>query len=111
MLHNKYNVKPTDLFDGNFYPEITTDLEEIRILMISNSSHLNPNILISYVKHHSMQTAWTEQHPEIEKLICSGSLLTKNLEALFASSTGNIPFQTRLEAYITRWFNPAVSAF
>ena len=107
MSHNRYDVKPSDCLDDNFYPEIVADLENIRTSMRTISFHIDPGILISYVKHHSMETKWTREHLAMEKMICCGSLPTKNLEALFASSIGNFPFQNRLEQYISQWFNPA----
>src|SRR5690349_40062 len=110
MSHNKYKVKSSDSFDDNFYPEIVADLENIRASMRKASFQLDPGILISYTKHHSMQTKWTNEHPVMEKLICSGSLPTGNLEALFAASLGNFRFQNRLEQYILQWFNQSGSA-
>jgi hypothetical protein len=100
MSYKKYLVGETDDFNVLLFPEISADIAIIRKEMHKHSHHLDPTILISFVKYHSIQTAWANANPEIAKMISSKTLPVVNMESLFSCTGNNLVFQKQLEEYI-----------
>jgi hypothetical protein len=107
MHYFRYVVKDTDQFDPANYPQIEDDLDTLIISMSQMPSTTNAEVVLSFTKDHSMQSAWVSSNPALAELISSKSLPVSNLEALFASCTQNLPFRRQLEAYITDRFKAA----
>jgi hypothetical protein len=104
MAYNKYVVKETDDFDVSLFPEIGSDIAIIRKEMYKHSHRLDADVLIAFVKYHSMKTEWAMANPEIAKMISSKTLPVDNMETLFASVKDNPNFQAHLEEYIIGCF-------
>jgi hypothetical protein len=97
-------VKETDDFNASLFPEIGADIAIIRKEMYKHSHHLDPGILISFVKYHSIKIESANANPEIAKMISSKMLPVENMESLFSSSKNNLVFQKHLEEYIIACF-------
>jgi hypothetical protein len=93
-------VKETDDFNMSLFPEIGADIAIIRKEMHKHSHHLDPVILISFIKNHSIKTEWANANPEIAKMISSKTLPVVNMESLFSCAKNNLVFQRHLEEYI-----------
>jgi len=104
MSYNKYVVKEIDDFNESLFPEIVVDIAIIRKEMHKRSHHLDPSILISFVKYHSIKTQWANANPEIAKMISSKTLPVVNMESLFLCAKNNLVFQKHLEEYIIACF-------
>jgi hypothetical protein len=104
MSYNKYVVKETDDFNVSLFPEIGADIAIIRKEMHKHSHHLDPGILISFAKYHSIKTDWANANPEIAKMISSKTLPVINMESLFSCTKNNLVFQKHLEEYIIACF-------
>jgi hypothetical protein len=104
MIYSKYLIKDTDQFVPYEYPQIEEDLEALVVSMAKMPSAQNAEMLLSFVKDHSMRSEWVSANPQLAELICTKSLPTKNLEELFASSSKNLPFRKQLETYVTEKF-------
>jgi hypothetical protein len=104
MSYNKYVVKETDDFNESLFPEIGADIAIIRKEMHKRSHHLDPGILISFVKYHSIKAEWAIANPEIARMISSKTLPVANMESLFSCTTNNLVFQRHLEEYIITCF-------
>lgn len=57
-------------------------------------------VVISFLKHHSIASKWLETDTEICKLVTSGAVTVSHLESLFHSARDNQNFLDGLENYI-----------
>ena len=64
-------------------------------------------ILISFLKDHSVENYLTRANPELTDLVTSGSLLKGNIESLFESCHSNPAFRQDLETYLKKEFERA----
>jgi len=100
----KYLIGPTDQFDPVHYPSIDDE-----ILIIIEKTHSFPlnfkiEILISFLKDHSIQNKWIGANPELTKLVTSQTLFVGSIESLFDSCRNNPVFRKDLEAYLKERF-------
>lgn len=58
------------------------------------------NIIITFLKDHSLLNEWIKANPLLTKAVTGGSLFTGAIEALFAASKGNVLFQKQLETFL-----------
>jgi hypothetical protein len=99
--YNKYLVGPSDKFESTNYSPID---DEIRI--INEKTHAFPvyfktEIIISFLKDHSIQDNWIKANRELADIVTSGTLFTGNIESLFDSCRNHLGFRQGLEAYLT----------
>lgn len=111
IVYKKYVVDDDDPFRAPLFPEIGEDISSIRNTMYRNGHRLDPAVLVSFVKHHSMRTDWTLANPEIAGMISGQQLPVGNMEALFACTVHNPDFQKHLEEYIFACFKPSTLVF
>jgi hypothetical protein len=111
MPYKKYVVKDTDEFNASLFPEIGADIASIRKEMYKHSHRLNVDVLISFVKYHSIKSEWANANPVIAEMISSKTLRIGNMEALFSNSKNNPAFQKQFEEYIIASFKPSTIVF
>ena len=104
MHYSKYLIKDTDQFVPFEFPQIEEDLDTLIGSMATLPSTQNTEMLLSFVKGHHMQSEWVNANPQLAEMISTKSLPVHNLEALFASSSKNLPFHKQLEAYVIQKF-------
>lgn len=100
-------IKDNDQFLPYDFPQIDEDLDILAASMAKLPSEQNTEMLLSFVKEHSMQSEWVSANPVLAEMICTKSLPVKNLEALFASCRRNLLFRIQLEEYIMQKFKAA----
>jgi hypothetical protein len=66
-------------------------------------------ILISFLKDHSVQNDWINANPKLAELVTSGGLFTGSIESLFESSRNNPGFRQELESYLKEKFTEGQS--
>ena len=98
--YNKYNIKETDRFDSNDFPKVQVELEDMLKATEGISSTNKDQIIITYLKDHSLEKGSEEINSELAKMLTDGSLVTTHIEALFESSRANKHFQRGFEDYI-----------
>lgn len=96
----KYLIKTTDKFDPDYFSSINEEVASVNTLVEFMPSFFKPEILVSFLKDHSLQNDWLKANPELVSLVTSGSLFTGNIEALFESSRSNPGFRQDLESYL-----------
>lgn len=104
MLISRYRIKDDDQFVPIEFPQIEEDVDLIVASMANWPTPQKTEMLLSFVKDHSMRSEWVSTNPELADMICTKTLPIKNLEALFASSTKNLLFRKQLEDYVTEKF-------
>lgn len=93
-----------DQFDPATYSSVD---DEIRL--INEKTHAFPpgfkaEILISFLKDHSIQNAWIDANPELTELVTSQTLFAGSIESLFDSCRDNPVFTKNLETYLKERF-------
>lgn len=95
-----YVVKDNDVFIPQNFPFVE---EELLLLMKDTymvADQFKQDIVVSYVKNHSILVTWSKANTALVTLLTSGSIKIHHLEALFGASVNNKPFQDTLEQYI-----------
>lgn len=96
----KYLIKTADKFDPEYFSSINEEVASVNTQVESLPFSFKPEILVSFLKDHSLQNAWLKANPELVALVTSGSLFNGNIEALFESSRDNPGFRQDLENYL-----------
>jgi hypothetical protein len=100
FLYKKYLIKNADHFDPGHYTFIADDLS----VMIDQIKHVAPGfkaeIIVSYLKNHSLQNEWVAANPELVQLVTSKSVYSGKIESLFDSCQNNPVFGQELETYL-----------
>jgi hypothetical protein len=105
--YNKYLVRSTDQFDPVNFSSVTDEIQLINEETVNIPPLFKVEILISFLKDHSVENNLTRANPELTDLITSGSLLKGNIESLFESCRNNPAFRQDLETYLKKEFESA----
>jgi hypothetical protein len=101
---NKYLIKTTDQFNPEYFSSINDEIDAINAQIEHLPMVFKSEIIVSYLKNHSIQNDWTKANPGLATLVTSGSLFTGNIESLFASSRNNPRYCLDLESYLIKKF-------
>jgi hypothetical protein len=104
MFYNKYLVKESDQFMADQFPSIVAELDIMETAMANIPALNNKEMLIAFIRDHSIKLDWMNSNPELYALLISKAIPTVCTEALFDSSANNSVFQKQLEAYIESRF-------
>jgi len=102
--YNKYLVRATDQFDPENFLSVVDEIQLINEGTVSLPPFFKVEILISFLKDHSLENDWTKANPELTDLVTSGSLLKGNIKSLFESCRSNPAFRQDLETYLQKEF-------
>lgn len=97
--YQKVLIADTTLFAAGDFPQLGVGLLEI-VKMMKPSTSVREQMLLSYVKDHSMNSQAVRDNVAFEELILSRALPIDSMETLFESSRSNIPFRKGPEDYI-----------
>lgn len=87
-------------FIAGHYPNVVGEWDVIQTLFKQSKSLLNVDLLISFIKDHSMEISKMNANPEWAKMINTHSIVFANTEALFSVNNNQIKFRDQLEEYI-----------
>lgn len=110
MHYSRFLIKDNDQFVPYDFPQIEEDVDVLVASMANLPSVQNTEMLLSFVKDHSMRSDWVSANPVLAEMISTNTLPVKNLEALFASCTKNQPFRQQLEEYIAQRFKASLAS-
>jgi hypothetical protein len=99
MIHT-YKIKELDTFIEQLYPNVVEEVIGIRKRSAEMKSPHKADIIVSFLKDHSIKSEWLQTNKDISKLMTSGSLNVSHLESLFGSCRQNAIFLSGLESYI-----------
>jgi hypothetical protein len=105
--YNKYLVRSTDQFDPVNFSSVTDEIQIINEETVRLPPLFKVEILISFLKDHSVEDNLTRANPALTDLVTSGSLLKGNIESLFESCRSNPAFRQDLETYLKKEFEEA----
>lgn len=102
--YNKYLVGLTDRFDPADYSAINDEIDIINERTNTSPADFKAEIIISFLKDHSLQNSWIATNPELTGLVTSQTLFTGSIEALFDSCRSNPVFRQDFEGYLKEKF-------
>ena len=101
---NKYLVKTTDQFNPEYFSSINEEIDSINAQIGYLPVVFKSEIIVSFLKDHSVQNNWIKANPGLATLVTSGSLFTGNIKSLLASSRNNPAYRQDFESYLIKKF-------
>jgi hypothetical protein len=99
-MYQKFLIRETDHFDPSHFPQLQVSLEKIVEQLNREPAGPKAEMLLSFVKDHSINSQFVLNHPKLATMISTKELPTGVMEELFESSRNNPSFKQDLEAYI-----------
>ena len=103
--YSKYLISKTDHFDPDYFSSVSEEVDAINERVEYNSAIFRVEMIISFLKDHSLKKEWVEANPALADKINSGALFTGKIESLFESCRNNPDFMQQLEIYLTKRFS------
>ena len=72
-----------DVFSASKYPEMAKELNVLKEDAAHTPIYFKTEIIISYLKNHSIQNKWIEANPRLVAFLLSNSSKTSHIESLF----------------------------
>ncbi|OQP52874.1 hypothetical protein A4H97_24585 [Niastella yeongjuensis] len=98
---NNITINTEQFYPANF-PNAMRELAALRSGISDTSNYFKVEIIISYLKNHTLPIPWIDANPVLTRLVTSGFFKTSHLESLFESGRNNNIFLKDLEEYIGR---------
>lgn len=105
MDYKKYLIKDNDQFNPEQFPFIVEETAIIKAETANVPLHFKGEIIVSFLKNHSLKTEWLQENPELTALLASGSLTTDKFESLFDSCNHNLLFREAMEEFLRKKFS------
>ena len=99
---NTTPIKDYEKFSPANYPQAFHELSVLNQGISNVAMYYNVEIIVSFLKNHSLKTAWIEANPALARMITSGFFKTSHLESLFESCRNNKEFLKDFEEYISK---------
>jgi len=99
---NSTVIKDCEKFSPANYPKAFHELSVLNQGISDIAIYFKVEIIISYLKDHSLKTDWIEANPALTRMMTSGFFKTSQLESLFESFRNNKVFLYDFEEYISR---------
>jgi hypothetical protein len=99
-----YHISDQQKFDSVDFLSIDEEIQTINEMTKSISPILKSEILISFLKDHSISKDWIKRNQELAEMASSGDLFSGNIESLFDSAKSNTGFTIELEKYLKERF-------
>lgn len=99
------NIGETDKFNPDNYPHMVAEIAGMLKAISHIPVYYKRDIVISYLKDHSIKNEWIAANPDLATLLVSGKVSTTHIEALFECCRWNKAFRFDLEQYLKRKLN------
>lgn len=97
-------IKNASQFIPSDFPQLEESLREVVAQLARKWEGPKADMILSFVKDHSLPSQEVDEYPELAKLISTGSLPLYVMESLFESSRQHPLFREQLEHYIQEYF-------
>lgn len=104
-VYFKYIIKDSDHFIASEFLQLQKSLQKIITELPVGSTAHSTEMILSFVKDHSINSQQAKDYPELANMISSKSLPLQEMEALFEASRQNPLFRIQLEDYIRRYLD------
>ena len=99
---NNITIKNNEQFNPANFPNAMSELAVLRSGISDISIYFKVEIIISYLKNHTLSISWVEANPALTRMVTSGFFKTSHLESLFESARYNKYFLKDFEDYISK---------
>jgi hypothetical protein len=99
---NSTIIKDYQTFSPANYPKAFHELFVLNQGISQIAIYFKVEIIVSYLKDHSLKTDWVEANPALSRMITSGFFKTSHLESLFESCRNNKIFLNDFEEHVSR---------
>lgn len=106
-VYHKFLIGEADRFDPANFPQLATCLAQIVVQLNREQAGPKADMLLSFVKDHSINSQQVIDHPKVASLLSTKSLPLGTIEDLFESSRNNLLFKKGLETHIRSYFQAA----
>jgi hypothetical protein len=86
---------------------VTSQVDALQKELAEFPQENKENIVVSYLKNHSINTDWISSNPKLTDKMTSGSLDVSQIEAYFDCCKGNTIFRNDFENFIRLQFRKA----
>ena len=100
----KHLVSASEKFKSENYPLVDVEVTAINEKTLNAPLFYKDEIIISFLKDHSLHYDWIHANPELTELVTSGDIFTGSIESLFEASRSNLNFREDFEQYLTERF-------
>jgi hypothetical protein len=98
-FNNQYGIIETVHFIPADFPLVISEIDFLRLSLKDITCNNKPDIVISYLKDHSIKAIWANANPMVTRLLTLATLETGHIEALFESCRQNNNFLNEFEEY------------
>lgn len=102
---NYSNIGEVEKFNADDYPHMVAELTRVIADLCETPIYYKKDIVVSYLKDHSVKTEWIEANPRLVQIMTSGVLSTAHLEKLFEGCRWNTAFRSQFERYVKQRLN------
>jgi hypothetical protein len=106
-MYQTFQIKETDRFDPANFPQLEACLEKIVVQLNREPTGPKAEMLLSFVKTHSIDSQQVVDNPAVATLISTKSIPLGVMEDLFEASRSNPAFQKDVELHIRSYFTAA----
>lgn len=92
----------TEKFDSANYPRAMNELSTLKQGISDTPVYFKVEIIVSFLKNHSLEVAWVDANPSLTRMITSGFFKTSNLESIFDYARNSVSFLKDYEEYISK---------
>lgn len=103
-MFQKFLIRNASQFIPSDFPQLEKSLREVVAQLAGKWEGPKAEMILSFVKDHSLPSQEVEDYPELAKMISTGSLPLHVMESLFESSRQHPLFRRQLEHYIKEYF-------
>jgi hypothetical protein len=107
-IYAKYLIAASDQFDPLNYYKIEEEIDSINEKTSAFPEKFKPEMIVSFLKDHSMENNWASANSQLAEAITSGTLFSGDIESLFDSCRNNPGFRKGLENYLFERFGSKV---
>lgn len=101
-MSNNTLIKDFETFSPANFPKAFHELSVLNQGILHVPIYYKVEIILSYLKNHSLKTDWIDANPALARMITSGFFKTSHLESLFESYRNDQVFLKNIEDYISR---------
>ncbi len=103
-MYNSYTITGAQHFDAAEYPLVVSEIELLSRDFLNMPGDHKADMLISYLKNHSIKNDWIDANPQAAKLTISNRFSTGEIESLFTAGRQYPGFLSEFEEYFKSRF-------
>jgi hypothetical protein len=101
-MTDTYHIRQSDSFRVDLYSEVVAEMMELKRRSTEMNTPCKAQVVISFLRNHSITSRWLESDRDICKLMTSGTLQISYLESLFDGCRHDQKFLEGFESYIKK---------